>query len=229
MHAKLTRDRKKLFTSRMQQMISSLERQNGMMKNRLKSLASSGEPRTSYDTDAVRTDLGSQILGNSKGSNTIPFQLHNNYPSAIAMSLIQALSSSAPSELRTSGSGSEQILNQHLNLNHVHVPQQTVIKSEYPTTTTIKLEVPQIPMAPDASRFQTFFSPASGIKSQLQPQSQSQQQSQSSQSQSDENPFLQHLGPLNRVRNDARQVSVSIPTFNSSQFTFSTPSFFEAL
>ena len=229
MHAKLTRDRKKLFTSRMQQMISSLERQNGMMKNRLKSLASSGEPRTSYDTDAVRTDLGSQILGNSKGSNTIPFQLHNNYPSAIAMSLIQALSSSAPSELRTSGSGSDQILNQHLN--HVHVPQQTIIKSEYPTTTTtaIKLEVPQIPMAPDASRFQTFFSPASGIKSQLQPQSQSQQQSQSSQSQSDENPFLQHLGPLNRVRNDARQVSVSIPTFNSSQFTFSTPSFFEAL
>lgn len=35
MHAKLTRDRKKLFTSRMQQLISSLERENMVMKKRL--------------------------------------------------------------------------------------------------------------------------------------------------------------------------------------------------
>ena len=35
MHAKLTRDRKKLFTSRMQQLISSLERENLAMKKRL--------------------------------------------------------------------------------------------------------------------------------------------------------------------------------------------------
>lgn len=38
MHAKLTRDRKKLFTSRLQQMINSLERQNSIMRNRLKTL-----------------------------------------------------------------------------------------------------------------------------------------------------------------------------------------------
>lgn len=37
MHAKFTRDRKKLFTSELQQLISSLERQNLMMMNRLKS------------------------------------------------------------------------------------------------------------------------------------------------------------------------------------------------
>jgi hypothetical protein len=35
MHAKLTRDRKKMFTSRLQQMISALERQNQGMRNRL--------------------------------------------------------------------------------------------------------------------------------------------------------------------------------------------------
>lgn len=38
MHAKLTRDRKKLFTSRVQQMIKSLERQNYFMKKRLESM-----------------------------------------------------------------------------------------------------------------------------------------------------------------------------------------------
>ena len=38
MHAKLTRDRKKMFTSRVQQMIHSLERQNSFMKNRIKSM-----------------------------------------------------------------------------------------------------------------------------------------------------------------------------------------------
>ena len=43
-HAKLTRDRKKLFTSRMQQMISSLERQNVMMRDHLLSLASAAAP-----------------------------------------------------------------------------------------------------------------------------------------------------------------------------------------
>ena len=38
MHAKLTRDRKKLFTSRVQQMIKSLERQNSFMRKRLESI-----------------------------------------------------------------------------------------------------------------------------------------------------------------------------------------------
>jgi len=45
-HAKLTRDRKKLFTSRMQQMINSLERQNTSMRNRLKALARIGNSMT---------------------------------------------------------------------------------------------------------------------------------------------------------------------------------------
>lgn len=38
MHAKLTRDRKKLFTSRVQQMIKNLERQNSIMRKRLESM-----------------------------------------------------------------------------------------------------------------------------------------------------------------------------------------------
>jgi hypothetical protein len=38
MHAKLTRDRKKLFTSRLQQMIQTLERQNSLTKNRIMSI-----------------------------------------------------------------------------------------------------------------------------------------------------------------------------------------------
>ena len=49
-HAKLTRDRKKLFTSRMQQMINSLERQNSSMRNRLKALAQLGNSMT-IDSD----------------------------------------------------------------------------------------------------------------------------------------------------------------------------------
>ena len=43
MHAKLTRDRKKLFTSRVQQMIKSLERQNYFMKKRLESMERSSD------------------------------------------------------------------------------------------------------------------------------------------------------------------------------------------
>jgi hypothetical protein len=53
-HAKLTRDRKKLFTSRMQQMINSLERQNTSMRNRLKALAQIGNSMT---TDSQDNDL----------------------------------------------------------------------------------------------------------------------------------------------------------------------------
>jgi hypothetical protein len=41
MHAKLTRDRKKLFTSRMQQTIQTLERHNQMMRSRLSAMISS--------------------------------------------------------------------------------------------------------------------------------------------------------------------------------------------
>lgn len=36
MHAKLTRDRKKLFTSKMQQMISDLEKKNAIIRNKVK-------------------------------------------------------------------------------------------------------------------------------------------------------------------------------------------------
>jgi hypothetical protein len=38
MHARLTRDRKKLFTSRLMQSIQHLERQNLIMRNRLDSI-----------------------------------------------------------------------------------------------------------------------------------------------------------------------------------------------
>jgi hypothetical protein len=49
-HAKLTRDRKKLFTSRIQQMISSLERSNNLLRCRLRTLAQAGQ--TSSDTSS---------------------------------------------------------------------------------------------------------------------------------------------------------------------------------
>lgn len=41
MHAKQTRDRKKLFMSKVQQTIAALERQNTYMKNRIKALEQS--------------------------------------------------------------------------------------------------------------------------------------------------------------------------------------------
>jgi Basic region leucine zipper len=44
MHAKLTRDRKKLFTSRLQQTIKSLERQNLFMRKKLQGLLLSTDP-----------------------------------------------------------------------------------------------------------------------------------------------------------------------------------------
>lgn len=47
MHAKLTRDRKKLFTTQLQQAISSLERKNAILRNRLQSLT----PGSTVDTD----------------------------------------------------------------------------------------------------------------------------------------------------------------------------------
>lgn len=37
MHAKLTRDRKKMFTSRLQQLINALEHQNAILRSRLQS------------------------------------------------------------------------------------------------------------------------------------------------------------------------------------------------
>jgi len=64
-HAKLTRDRKKLFTSRMQQMINSLERQNTSMRNRLKALAKIGNSMT---TDSQDNDLVTQYKASSNKS-----------------------------------------------------------------------------------------------------------------------------------------------------------------
>ena len=46
MHAKLTRDRKKKFTNKIQQMIDSLERQNEFMRNRIKNLDQSSDLKT---------------------------------------------------------------------------------------------------------------------------------------------------------------------------------------
>ena len=56
-HAKLTRDRKKLFTSRMQQMINSLERQNNSMRSRLKALAQIGNSMTTDFQDNREINL----------------------------------------------------------------------------------------------------------------------------------------------------------------------------
>jgi len=64
-HAKLTRDRKKLFTSRMQQMINSLERQNTSMRNRLKALAQIGNSMT---TDSQDNDLVTPYKASSNKS-----------------------------------------------------------------------------------------------------------------------------------------------------------------
>ena len=53
MHAKLTRDRKKLFTSRMQQLINSLERQNAAMRARLQAMAQTNRKESIDDKKSV--------------------------------------------------------------------------------------------------------------------------------------------------------------------------------
>jgi len=58
MHAKLTRDRKKLFTSRMQQTIQALERHNQMIRSRLHSMITTGGmPNLQANAAAMREML----------------------------------------------------------------------------------------------------------------------------------------------------------------------------
>ena len=53
MHAKLTRDRKKLFTSRMQQTIQTLEKHNQLLRSRLNSLMYTGIGRSASGNHLV--------------------------------------------------------------------------------------------------------------------------------------------------------------------------------
>lgn len=53
MHAKLTRDRKKLFTSRMQQTIQTLERHNQLLRNRLNNMIFTGIGRSTSGNHLV--------------------------------------------------------------------------------------------------------------------------------------------------------------------------------
>jgi hypothetical protein len=89
-HAKLTRDRKKLFTSRMQQMINSLERQNLMMKGRLKSLIGTGDQLDPSSLVASDTDMLSKLqdLPRQKADSN---QFHNKFSSGFSATLLQAL------------------------------------------------------------------------------------------------------------------------------------------
>lgn len=218
MHAKLTRDRKKLFTSRMQQMISSLERQNGMMKNRLKSLATVGEIPMTHDRNRERMrdnreNSISVLLGHQKSSNsTVPS--NQQYPSGFPMSVLQALSSSNPNEINTA----DQISNPVLSLAQTQVLSLSQVAD----------------LNTDAHNMNRYKPFSHGCRDQASVAN-------------DPNPFLQHLGsldrtiqtdsnlilhqlgPLSRIRTDPRQLMA--PSSNSSsQFTSSSSrSFFEAL
>lgn len=68
MHAKLTRDRKKLFTSELQQLISSLERQNAITRNRLKHTAA-GRPFPSINT-ATATSIATTTSESTRSSGS---------------------------------------------------------------------------------------------------------------------------------------------------------------
>ena len=89
-HAKLTRDRKKLFTSRMQQMINSLERQNLMMKGRLKSLVGTGDQLDPSNLVSSGTDILSKLqeLPRQMADSN---QFHNKFSSGFSATLLQAL------------------------------------------------------------------------------------------------------------------------------------------
>lgn len=221
MHAKLTRDRKKLFTSRMQQMISSLERQNGMMKNRLKSLASVGEIPATHDRnrDRERDSRESNIsvlLGHQKGSNSNA-PLKHTYPTGFTMSLLQALSSSNPNEIKTTDQISSPLLpidqNPLLSLTQLADPNSSV---------------------QNLNRYKSFSHGSSNQgpiwASQTDPNPFLQNLGSLNRTiQTDTNLFLHQLGPLSRVRSDLRQFAMPSSN-NSTQFTSSSPPhFFEAL
>jgi hypothetical protein len=65
-HAKLTRDRKKLFTSRIQQMISTLERQNQILRCRLQSQAGPGAQASPSGSSGEDRDGGNSPLDEEK-------------------------------------------------------------------------------------------------------------------------------------------------------------------
>lgn len=67
MHAKLTRDRKKLFTSRMQQTIQALERHNQMLKNKLQAMAPGSSGSTS---NSAISAMDSSTPSDSTGMTT---------------------------------------------------------------------------------------------------------------------------------------------------------------
>ena len=105
MHAKLTRDRKKLFTSRMQQMINSLERQNLMMKGRLKSLIGTGDQLDPSSLVGSDTDILSKLqdLPRLKADSN---QFQNKFSSGFSASLLQALNTNNLDFSDRSGLGS---------------------------------------------------------------------------------------------------------------------------
>jgi hypothetical protein len=79
MHAKLTRDRKKLFTSRMQQAIQALERHNQMIRNRLNALIhSTGDhnqhlpPMPAANASTLTSMITNPALMQSSGFRDIP-------------------------------------------------------------------------------------------------------------------------------------------------------------
>ena len=94
MHAKLTRDRKKLFTSRMQQMINSLESQNVVMKSKLKSLVGGGESPNAVEDREQRTDASQEQFSNSTDYPRQNIGLHhfnNKIMSGFSASLLEVL------------------------------------------------------------------------------------------------------------------------------------------
>lgn len=87
MHAKLTRDRKKMFTSRLHQLINALERQNATMRARLQQLATGGSRSASpvvqplqIDTKPIKTEIPSSVPSSESNSPREGYRIvHNSF------------------------------------------------------------------------------------------------------------------------------------------------------
>ena len=166
-------------------MISSLEKQNRVMKTRLKSLAHSGDASPTQDRNREIDHANTApSLGHSTTPSHPPIPPVPHFSSDLTMSILEAMYHSSYDDLRDSRGGDLKV--RPLNL----------------------LASQQNSSQPDPKRFKTSPSPrASGFVGWS--------------CANDPNPFLGHLGPLSRVRDES-------PQYSTTQFS-SPSSFLEAL
>lgn len=85
MHAKLTRDRKKMFTSRLHQLINALERQNANMRAKLQHLANGGSRSSSptppqIETKIIKAEIPSSTQSSGSSTPREGFRvIHNSF------------------------------------------------------------------------------------------------------------------------------------------------------